>query len=125
MTEKSVDVAILGGGLAGNLLARQLRRYVPKVSVALYERSRERAYKVGESTVEIATLYLTKRMGLSTYIYKEHLPKNGLRYFFDTEDRSAALPEMSEIGIHGLPPYPSFQLDRSRFERDRWLRPSR
>ncbi|MEM9860553.1 MAG: tryptophan 7-halogenase [Myxococcota bacterium] len=114
----NVDVAILGGGLAGNLLARQLRRQSPDLSVALFERSTERAYKVGESTVEIATLYLTKRLGLSTYIYKEHLPKNGLRYFFDTPGRDAELPDMSEIGIHGLPPYPSFQLDRSRFEAD-------
>ncbi|HJL21841.1 MAG TPA: tryptophan 7-halogenase, partial [Polyangiaceae bacterium LLY-WYZ-15_(1-7)] len=81
-----VDVAILGGGLAGNLLARQLRREVPGASVALFEKSEERRYKVGESTVEIATNYLVRKQGLSTYIYKEHLPKNGLRYFFDTPE---------------------------------------
>jgi len=113
-----VDVAILGGGLAGNLLARQLRREVPNASVALFERSPERGYKVGESTVEIATNYFVRRQGLSTYIYKEHLPKNGLRYFFDTEKRDANLWDMSEIGVDGLPPYPSFQLDRARLERD-------
>lgn len=118
MTRKSVDVAILGGGLAGNLLARQLRREHPNLSVALFEKSVERGYKVGESTVEIATQYLVRRLGLSTYIYKEHLPKNGLRYFFDSPEKDQALPEMSEIGIHGLPPYPSFQLDRARFEAD-------
>ncbi|MBX3248755.1 MAG: FAD-dependent monooxygenase [Myxococcales bacterium] len=113
-----VDVAILGGGLAGNLLARQLRREVPDASVAVFERSPERGYKVGESTVEIATNYLVRRQGLSTYIYKEHLPKNGLRYFFDNEAKDAKLWEMSEIGVDGLPPYPSFQLDRARLERD-------
>lgn len=115
---KRVDVAILGGGLAGNLLARQLRREVPDASVALFEKSTERGYKVGESTVEIATNYLVRRLGLSTYVYKEHLPKNGLRYFFDSPARDTPLPDMSEIGIHGLPPYPSFQLDRARLERD-------
>lgn len=118
MSEKSIDVAILGGGLAGNLLARQLRRQQPELSVAIFEKNTERTYKVGESTVEIATLYLTKRLGLSTYIYKEHLPKNGLRYFFDSPTKDTPLPKLSEIGIDGLPPYPSFQLDRARFEAD-------
>jgi flavin-dependent dehydrogenase len=113
-----VDVAILGGGLAGNLLARQLRRFVPNASVALFERDEERGWKVGESTVEIAATYLTKRLGLGRYLYEQHLPKNGLRFFFDTPDRDAELTRMSEIGLRGLPPYPSFQLDRARLERD-------
>ncbi len=114
----AVDVAILGGGLAGNLLARQIRRQIPDASVAVFERTTERTFKVGESTVEIATNYLVRRLGLSTYIYKEHLPKNGLRFFFDTERKDATLPNLSEIGVHALPPYPSFQLDRARLEAD-------
>lgn len=116
--EFSIDVAILGGGLAGGLLARQLRRYVPHASVAIFEKSTEKRFKVGESTVEIATHYLIKRLGLSTYIYKEHLPKNGLRYFFDTPNKDASLLEMSELGVNALPPSPSFQLDRARLEPD-------
>ena len=113
-----VDVAILGGGLAGNLLAYQLRLQSPGISVALFEKSETRGYKVGESTVEVATHYLIRRMGLSTYVYKEHLPKNGLRFFFDTAEKDSTLTEMSEIGVDALPPYPSFQLDRARLEED-------
>jgi len=113
-----IDVAILGGGLAGNLLARQLRREVPGASVAVFEKSHERGYKVGESTVEIATNYLSRKLGLQGYVYEHHLPKNGLRYFFDTEAKDAALDEMSEIGVSVLPPWPSFQLDRARLEAD-------
>jgi len=113
-----VDVAILGGGLAGNLLARQLRRQLPSASVALFERDTERGFKVGESTVEIAASYLTRRLGLSTYLYQHHLPKNGLRFFFDTPGKDARLEEMSEIGLSGLPTYPSFQVDRARLEAD-------
>ncbi len=113
-----IDVAILGGGLAGNLLARQLRREVPGASVAIFEKSHERSYKVGESTVEIATNYLSRKLGLQGYVYEHHLPKNGLRYFFDTEGKDAPLHEMSEIGVSVLPPWPSFQLDRARLEAD-------
>jgi flavin-dependent dehydrogenase len=114
----SVDVAVLGGGLAGNLLARQLRRELPNLSVAVFERDVERGYKVGESSVEIAAHYWVRRLGLANYFHKEHLPKNGLRFFFDTPERDSELTEMSEIGVDSLPPYPSFQLDRARLERD-------
>lgn len=116
--ERKVDVAILGGGLSGNLLARQLRMSLPDLSVALFERDTERSYKVGESTVEIGSHYLVHRLGLARYLYEEHLPKNGLRFFFDTEKKDAPLHEMSELGLAHLPPYPSFQLDRLRLEQD-------
>jgi flavin-dependent dehydrogenase len=115
---RTVDIAILGGGLAGNLLARQLRRTIPDLSVALYERSSDTSWKVGESTVELASNYLTRRLGLSTYLYENMLPKNGLRFFFDTAEKSAPLVDMSEIGSMSFTAYPSFQLDRGRFEAD-------
>jgi flavin-dependent dehydrogenase len=118
MDTNTVDIAILGGGLAGNLLARQLRRTLPSLSVALYERSEGTSWKVGESTVELASNYLTRRLGLSTYLYENMLPKNGLRFFFDTPEKDAALFDMSEVGSMSLTTYPSFQLDRARFEAD-------
>jgi len=113
-----LDVAILGGGLAGSLLARQLHRTMPGLRIGLFEKSNERSYKVGESTVEIASTYLTRRLGLSRYLYHEHLPKNGLRYFFDGPGHDAALPEMSEVGTVNLPFHPAFQIDRARMEDD-------
>ncbi len=115
---RTVDIAILGGGLAGNLLARQLRRTLPQLSVAMFERSRETSFKVGESTVEIATNYLVRRLGLSSYLYENQLPKNGLRFFFDTAEKDAALIDMSEIGSDHLPLFPAFQIDRARLEAD-------
>ena len=112
------DVAIVGGGLAGNLLARQLRRHVPGASVVLVEKAHERSFKVGESTVDVAGAYLVRRLGLSTYLYDQHLPKNGLRFFFDREDKSGALEELSENGTTGAVPVPTFQIDRARIETD-------
>ncbi len=116
--QEPFDVAILGGGKAGNLLARQIRRHAPSASVVLIEKSRERSFKVGESTVDVCGKYLTKRLGLSTYLYDQHLPKNGLRFFFDREDKRGGLEELSEIGTGGLIPFPSFQIDRARLEED-------
>jgi flavin-dependent dehydrogenase len=113
-----VDVAIIGGGLAGNLLARQLSRTVPGLRIAMFEKSRETSWKVGESVVEIGSHYLIKRLGLSRYLYDRHFPKNGLRYFFDDAQRSLPLWEMSEIGPVNLPFHPAFQIDRQRLERD-------
>lgn len=116
--DASFDVAIVGGGLAGNLLARQLRRQIPSLRVALFERETRPSAKVGEALVEISANHLLRRHGLSTYLYEHQLPKNGLRYFFDTEAKDAPLAEMSEIGSHGLPFHPAFQIDRARLEDD-------
>ena len=113
-----LDVAVLGGGLAGSLLARQLRRRLPGLRVAIFERATERSYKVGESTVEIASHYLVRRHGLTQYLYDRHLPKNGIRYFFDGPGLDTALPEMSELGTVNLPFHPAFQLDRAAMEGD-------
>jgi flavin-dependent dehydrogenase len=117
-TTLSYDVAILGGGLAGGTLARQLSRALPGARVALFDRSNETSWKVGESTVEIASNYLTRRLGLSAYLYQRHLPKNGLRFFFDTPERDAPIEAMSEVGSERLPFHPAFQIDRARLEAD-------
>ena len=118
MTDPEYDLAILGGGLAGGLLARQMRLQRPDLKVLVLERAQETSYKVGEATVELFSNYLIRRLGLSSYLYEHHLPKNGLRFFFDEAARGAAISDMSEIGSYGLPLHPSFQLDRSSLERE-------
>ena len=118
MSDLDLEVAIVGGGLAGSLLARQLRRQLPALRVAVFEQETERAFKVGEATVELSANHLLRRHGLSSYLYERQLPKNGLRYFFDSEAHDAPLHEMSEIGSQGLPFHPAFQLDRARLETD-------
>jgi flavin-dependent dehydrogenase len=114
----NLDVAILGGGLAGSLLARQLHRTLPGLRVAVFEKSTATSFKVGESMVEIAGNYLVRRLALATYLYDHHLPKNGLRFFFDTLECDAELHRMSEIGTMALPFHQSFQVNRARLEAD-------
>ncbi len=74
---KDFDVVICGGGLAGLTLARQLKLELPDVSVAVVDRSvrplPEAAFKVGESSVELATHYFKVVLELSDYFKSRHL----------------------------------------------------
>jgi len=118
VTNPDYDLVILGGGLAGGLLARQMRLSRPDLRVLCLERHTDTAFKVGEATVELFSNYMLRKLGLTSYLYENHLPKNGLRFFFDNENKDAPLEQMSEIGSYGLPFHPSFQLDRSTLERE-------
>ena len=115
----SYDVVIVGGGIAGAFLARQLKLERPNLSIVVLEQAREiDNLKVGESTVEVAAHYMIVRLNLGTYLYQHQLPKNGLRFFFDNADKSLPLTRMSEIGSDHMPYCPSFQLERAALERD-------
>lgn len=113
-----VDVAILGGGLAANFVARHLTLALPQLRVSMFERETDRSWKVGESTVEIASDYMIRKLQLADYLYQYQLPKNGLRFFFDTPEKNTPFLDMSEVGSDKLPLLPTFQLDRARIERD-------
>src|SRR5687767_14152078 len=113
------DVVILGGGLAGLSLARQLHLEAPSIRVLVAERRQhpvpEAAFKVGESSVEIGAHYFQKRLDLDEHLRSRQLEKLGLRYFFPHGD-NRDLTGRVELGPPGFPPVPSFQLDRGRLE---------
>lgn len=113
------DVVICGGGLAGILLARQLRRAHPDLGVTLIERTRrplpEACHKVGESSVELGSHYL-ERLGLRDYLLERHIVKLGLRFF--PGGGHLPLEKRTEIGPCAEPLIPSYQIDRGRFEND-------
>lgn len=117
--EQQYDVAILGGGLAGLTLALQLKQTRPATHTLVAEKQThpvpEAAYKVGESTVEVAGHYLGEVLGLKPHLDAEQLPKCGLRYFFPAGDNSD-IARRVELGPIAFPPVPSYQLDRGRFE---------
>ena len=79
-----LDVAIVGRRNGGEPARPPAPAQRSRVSASRSSSRRvERDYRVGESTVELASNYLVRRLALSRYLYEEQLPKNGLRYFFD------------------------------------------
>ena len=117
--QKQVDICILGAGLAGLTLALQIKKRMPERSILIVERrtfpAPEAAFKIGESTVEIAAHYFANILGLKSYIEEEQLPKLGLRYFFPS-GKNEAIETRLELGGNNFYPTPSYQLDRGRFE---------
>jgi flavin-dependent dehydrogenase len=113
------DVIVMGSGIAGGFLSRQLKITSPALRVLVLEAAEKMVdYKVGESTVEVSASYMIRRLGLSAYLYQHQLPKNGLRFFFDSEAKDLPLTQMTEMGSDHLPFHPSFQLERASLERD-------
>lgn len=112
------DVAILGGGLAGLTLTRQLLMRRPETRIAVIEKGTfpvpEAAHKVGESTVEIGAHYFGEQLQLKKHLTDQQLPKFGLRFFF--KDTHQTLAEGTEVGGSEFFSAPSYQVDRGRLE---------
>ncbi len=113
------DVVICGGGLAGLLLARHIRRELPDIAVTVLERTTrplpDACHKVGESSVELGSQYLD-RLGLYDYMRERQLLKWGIRFFPGGGDLPLHL--RTEIGPIAEPPLKSYQMDRGRMESD-------
>ena len=116
-----VDVVICGGGMAGLTLARQMRLHNPDASVVVIDRLErplpEGAFKIGESTVELAAYYMRDVLDLADYLDKAHLRKLGLRFFFP-DGKNDDLATRPEIGLSNFATRPSYQIDRGRLEQD-------
>ena len=106
--------------MAGGCLARQLSLEMPQLSVCLIDGKTEFDYGVGESTVEVFDDYALRNLQLGPYLNRHHIVKHGLRFWFDSANRDLPLEEMSEQGrSHYTILNRGFQIDRSRFDRDR------
>ncbi len=108
---KTYDVVILGGAFSGAAAAVLLRRDRPDLSVLVIERQEAFDAKVGEATTEMSGMFLTRRLALWEHLEREHLPKEGLRYWFHN-DRVTRHAEASESGAFQRSTVPSFQLRR-------------
>jgi flavin-dependent dehydrogenase len=116
---RECDVLIIGAGMAGGCLARQLRMYQPELSIINIEKKDEFDYHIGESTVEVWVDYAYRVLHLGPYLMKNHFVKHGLRFFYDTKEKNLPVHEMSENGRDRYSIlFNSHQLDRATFDRD-------
>ena len=109
------DVVVIGGAFAGAAAALLLRRLHPATRVLVVERQERHGKKVGEATVEISGMFMTRVLGLYDYLVREHLPKHGLRYWFQ-DHAGRGFEELSDAGALKVSSNPSFQLDRSKLD---------
>ncbi|HSM13579.1 MAG TPA: tryptophan 7-halogenase, partial [Thermoanaerobaculia bacterium] len=105
------DVVVLGGALAGSSTALLLRRENPGLSVLVVEKSRRFDSKVGEATTEMSGMFLTRRLALWEHLELEHLPKEGLRFWF-ANGSVTGHEQATETGGFVRSLVPSFQLRR-------------
>jgi 2-polyprenyl-6-methoxyphenol hydroxylase-like FAD-dependent oxidoreductase len=85
------DVVIMGAGFAGVCQARHLLLNIPDIKIALIDpRPEERTQKdlkIGESMVEVATLFVCKELGLYDYMIENHPPKAGLNFHWPKDPK--------------------------------------
>ncbi len=102
---------VLGGAFAGGAAALLLRREKPELSVLVVERAAAFDSKVGEATTEMSAMFLTRRLALWEHLELNHLPKEGLRYWSQS-DRVSGHADASETGSFRRSAVTSFQLRR-------------
>ena len=76
------DAVIIGGAFSGAATALMLKRRRPDARVLIIEKTTEFDRKVGESTTELSSCYMTRILGLTHYLGHEQLAKQGLRMWF-------------------------------------------
>ena len=106
------DVAIIGGAMSGAATATLLLQQNPALRVLVIERSASFERRVGESTIEISTYFLTRVLGLADHLNDKHYVKQGLRFWF-SNDRVKKFDDCSEIGGRFLSRVPAFMVDRA------------
>ncbi|PYK92405.1 MAG: NAD(P)/FAD-dependent oxidoreductase, partial [Verrucomicrobia bacterium] len=91
------DVAIIGGAFSGAATAVVLKRRSPNARILIIEKTTEFDRKVGESTTEVSSCYMTRILGLTHHLGHHHLPKQGLRLWF-SQHPEQSVDDCVELG---------------------------
>src|SRR2546422_1959948 len=92
-----------------------IRRKYPAARVLIIEKNAAFDRKVGESTTEVSSCYMTRILGLTNYLGHEQLAKQGLRMWFcnSTEQR---FDDCVEIVPRYNARVQTFQVDRAKLD---------
>jgi len=118
--KQNVDIVIIGAGLAGLTLARQLLMRDKALSILNLEKRPSvpgNKQKVGESTVQVGGYYFSKTLDMEAYLHHEHLMKYNLRFLWPTA--GLANDDIDHYGqgyIRSYSNIASYQIDRNKFE---------
>ncbi len=114
------DVVILGAGLAGLTVARQILLGGRDKSILLLDRRDDLPptdQKVGEATVQVSGFYYSKVLDLEEYLLCEHYMKYNLRFYWKSAGRdNSRYEDLCQSYIRTLSNIPTYQLDRNKFE---------
>src|SRR5438132_13443949 len=113
------DVVIIGAGLAGLSLARQLLLDSGKRILLLDKRSAipPPHQKVGEATVQLSAYYFSKVLDLEEHLLREHYLKYNLRFYWKTAGRdNRCFEDYAQSYIRNVSNIATYQLNRNKIE---------
>jgi flavin-dependent dehydrogenase len=113
------DVVIIGAGLAGLSLVRQLLLNSDKRVLLLDKRAEvpPKKQKVGEATVQLSAYYFSKVLDLEEHLLREHLLKYNLRFYWkNAGGANDRYEDYSQAYIRTLSNIATYQLDRNKIE---------
>jgi 2-polyprenyl-6-methoxyphenol hydroxylase-like FAD-dependent oxidoreductase len=113
------DVLIIGAGLAGLALARQLLLTYPDKRIIMVNRKAEipsPKQKVGEATVQVSGYYYSRVLDLEEHLLQEHYLKYNLRFYWRTQTGTDGFENYSQSYIRNISNIATYQLDRNKLE---------
>ncbi|HYX26750.1 MAG TPA: FAD-dependent oxidoreductase, partial [Thermoanaerobaculia bacterium] len=113
------DVFIIGAGLAGLTLARQLLLARPEIRILMVDRQAEipsPKQKVGEATVQVSGYYYSRVLEMEEHLLREHFLKYNLRFYWKSQRGGDVWEDLSQSYIRKISNIGTFQLDRNKFE---------
>jgi len=113
--DSDYDVVIIGGAFSGAATALMLKRKRPEARLLIIEKTAEFDRKVGESTTEVSSCYMTRILGLTHYLGHHQLAKQGLRLWFSNRP-DQRFNDCVEVGSRYQSRLPGFQVDRAKLD---------